>query len=190
MLSRKGMPSAWWMAGPACALALSVAEPAQAYERQQHAGVNLGGALMTTNGGGTPFGYNLGLHYTYGLWDAVNLVIEADVTGFPLGTPPAKSPPPEPGFVATGGAGLMYVFDVLRWVPYAGGIIGPAYFGGGFLRGGFVTPDLQLGAGLDYELTRSWTVGVAYRQHMFFAKMSDYPEFTTLGLRVEYVWGW
>jgi hypothetical protein len=31
---------------------------------------------------------------------------------------------------------------------------------------------------------------VAYRQHLFVAKMTDYPSFSTLGLRFEYTWGW
>jgi hypothetical protein len=83
----------------------------------------------------------------------------------------------------------MYVFDVLRWVPYAGGVAGAGYFGGGYQKLSLMTPDLQLAIGLDYEITRSWTVGVAYRQHFFVTEMNTYPEFTTIGARFEYVWG-
>ncbi len=144
---------------------------------------------MSTTGGGSPFGVNLGLHYTYGLWDAVNFVVEADASAFPLGTAP-KNPAPEPAVVATGGVGLMYVFDVLRWVPYAGGIAGVGYFGGGYLSQSLVIPDAQLAVGVDYELTRSWTVGAAYRQHFLLTQMNTYPELTSVGLRFEYVWGW
>jgi opacity protein-like surface antigen len=171
-----------------CALALS--PEAHAYERQQHLGVQLGGTLMSTPNGGTPFGGNFGLHYTYGLSDALNLVVEADISAFPVGTEPAKNPPAQPGFVSTGGVGLMYVFDVLRWVPYAGGIAGAGIFDGGYLGAPLIAPDLQLALGVDYEITRSWTIGVAYRQHFFVTQMTAYPEFTTLGLRFEYVWGW
>jgi hypothetical protein len=182
------MRAAWCLIGGlGCALALP--GEALAVERQQHLGVSAGGTVMSTNGGTTPFGWNLGLHYTYGLWDAVNLVVEADASGFGVGTAP-KNPAPEPGIVATGGVGLMYVFDVLRWVPYAGGIAGAGYFGGGWLGSPFVTLDLQLAAGLDYQITRTWTVGAAYRQHFFVTEMSTYPEFTSVGLRFEYVWGW
>jgi hypothetical protein len=169
--------------------ALAWARPALAVERQQHLGASLGGTVMSTNGGGSPFGWNAGLHYTYGLWDAVNFVVEADASGFPLGTAP-KNPAPEPGFVATGGVGLMYVFDVMRWVPYAGGIAGAGYLAGGWLTSPLVTPDVQLAVGLDYQVSRSFTVGGAYRQHFFLSQMNTYPEFTSLGLRVEYVWGW
>jgi opacity protein-like surface antigen len=171
-----------------CALALP--REAFAYERQQHLGLQLGGTLMSTPNGGTPFGGNFGLHYTYGLSDALNLVVEADISGFVVGTEPAKNPPAQPGFVSTGGVGLMYVFDVLRWVPYAGGIAGAGIFDGGYLGAPLIAPDLQLALGVDYEITRSWTIGVAYRQHFFVTQMTAYPEFTTLGLRFEYVWGW
>ena len=172
------------------AFALLAPGSARAYERQQHLGATAGGTVMSTNGGSSPLGWNFGLHYTYGLLDSLNLVVEADASGFGVGKAPAKNPPPEPGFVTAGGVGAVYIFDVLRWVPYAGGIAGPAYFGGGFLRSGFVTPDIQLAAGLDYQFSRSWTAGVAYRQHFFITKMTDYPEFTSLGLRFEYTWGW
>jgi len=169
--------------------ALGVARRADAYERQQHFGVTTGASFMTTNGGSSPAGWNLGLHYTYGLWDAVNLVVEADTSGFSTG-PGGKTPPPEPTVVATGGIGAAYVFDVLRWVPYVGGIAGAGYFTGGYVKPAFATPDLQLAAGLDYEITRSWAVGISYREHFFVTEMNTYPAFATVGLRFEYVWGW
>jgi opacity protein-like surface antigen len=147
---------------------------------------------MTSSGGGTPLGWNFGLHYTYGISDAISFVVEADATGFAgysTATEP-KNPPPQPNFVTTGGVGLIYVFDVLRWVPYAGAITGAGYLAGGYLNSPLVTPDLQLAIGVDYELTRSWTVGAAYRQHFFLTQMNTYPEFSSLALRFEYVWGW
>ncbi len=181
----------WCLVG-ALGGALVLARPALALavERQQHVGVQAGGTVMSTSGAGTPLGWNLGLHYTYGLWDAVNLVVEADGSGFFPGRSPGKLSPPAPAFVGTGGVGAVYVFDVMRLVPYAGGLAGAGYFGGGWLNSGFVTPDVQLAIGLDYQFTRTWTAGVAYRQHFFLAKENTYTEFTTLALRFEYVWGW
>jgi hypothetical protein len=180
------MRGGWcWIGGLVCALALP--REATALEREQHLGVQAGATAMSTTPGGSPFGLNLGLHYTYGLWDAVNLVVEADANSFAFGS--KVGAPPQPTIVATGGVGLMYVFDVLRWVPYAGGIAGAGYFGGGYQKLSLMTPDLQLAIGLDYEITRSWTVGVAYRQHFFVTEMNTYPEFTTIGARFEYVWG-
>jgi opacity protein-like surface antigen len=188
---RLTMRAAWSLIGASAFVLGAVALPrtASAFERQQHFGLSAGGAVMSTNGGGSPFGFNLGLHYTYGLTDAFSLMVEADASGFPQGAPP-KNPPPQPGFVATGGIGALYIFDVLRWVPYVGGTVGAGYFGGGYLSQGLAAPDVQLAVGVDYQLTRSWTVGVAYRQHFFLTQMNTYPEFTTLGARFEYVWGW
>jgi hypothetical protein len=175
--------------GLAGVLATVLAFPgvARAFERQQHAGLSAGAMGFSPNGGGTTFGPNLGLHYSYGVSDAFTIAVEADASGFALGTAP-KNPPPQPTFVATGGVGLFYVFDVLRWVPYAGGLAGAGYFGGGYLSKGVVAFDVQLAAGLDYQLTRSWTVGAAYRQHFFVTETSTFGE--AVSLRFEYVWGW
>jgi hypothetical protein len=170
-------------------LACAAPRTALAYERQQHFGLSLGGTAMTTNNAGTGFGGTFGVHYAYGLSDAFNLLVEADATGFPLGTAP-KTPPPQPAFLATSGVGVAYVFDVTRWVPYAGGIAGAGLLGAGYLGSPTIVPDLQLAIGVDYEITRTWTVGVAYRQHFFFTQMDTYPEITQVGLRFEYVWGW
>lgn len=182
------MRAGWcFVGGLACAL--TFARTARAYERQQHLGLSLGGMTFSTTGGGTPLGGDVGLHYNYGFSDALTIVVEADVSAFAHGTPP-KSPAPEPGLVTTGGAGLLYVFDVLRWVPYAGAIAGAGYFTGGYMTKGLVTPDLQIAVGVDYQITRSWTVGAAYRQHIFLTQTGTYPNANALGLRVEYVWGW
>ena len=172
------------------AMALAAAREASAFERQQHVGIDTAGAVMSTDNGGTQFGGSLGLHYTYGLLDSLNLAAEANTALLVNGTKPAKNPAPQPGVVATGGVGAMYIFDVLRWVPYGGALVGPAYLGGGFMSGGLGTLDVQLCLGLDYQINRSWTVGATYRQHLFVFKMDTYPEFTTLGLRFEYTWGW
>jgi hypothetical protein len=180
------MRAFWCFAGLACVLA--VPRAAHATEKQQNFGLQLGGTLMSTQGGGSPFGPNVALHYSYGITDAWNIVVEGDFSAFPQGAPP-KTPPPQPGFVTTGGVGAMYIFDVMRLVPYAGALAGAAYFGGGYLAEPTILPDLQLCAGVDYPLTPSWTVGAAYRQHMFVFNTGTYPEFTTLGLRLDFTWG-
>ena len=158
---------------------------AHAYERQQHLGLDVGGAYMTTTGTGK-LGLDLSLHYTYGLSDAFNLVADAGWAGFTS----SGATGPQPSTIGYGGVGVLYVFDVLRWVPYAGALVGPAVFGGGATASTFVTPDVQIAAGLDYAFDRTWSAGVAYRQHLFLGKTGDYPEYSSLALRVEYVWGW
>jgi hypothetical protein len=171
------------------ACALVFAGSASAYERQDHLGVTVGGALSTTDGASTEAGIDLGLRYTYGLTDALNVIVDVSGVAVRTETPPAKNPPPQPGHIAAGGVGLAYVFDVTRWVPYAGALVGPAYFGGGLMARPTWTFDAQLVVGLDYEVSRSFAVGGAYAQH-FVALASTYPELSTLGVHFEYVWGW
>jgi opacity protein-like surface antigen len=171
------------------AFSLSLTRAAAAFERQQSFGLDAGGVVSSTNGAGSHLGGNLALHYAYGVTDAFTFVAEVGGSGLTADLP-SKKTPAEPGIVATGGVGAVYVFDVSRWVPYAGVLGGPAYFANARVTHPFWALDGQIAVGVDYELTRSWTVGVAYRQHFFLEKTSTYPEFTTLGLRLEYVWGW
>jgi opacity protein-like surface antigen len=175
------------------ACALSAPRVAAAYEREQHFGVALGGAAVGTDGAPARVGIDFGLHYTYGVSDALNLVAEAADTQLSARDPATGKKavtPPQPGTVATGGVGMTYIFDVLRWVPYAGVLLGPSYFAGERVAHPFWAVDGQLAVGVDYELSRSWAVGVAYRQHFFLGKTGTYPEFTNVSLRFEYVWGW
>jgi hypothetical protein len=176
--------------GLAAAAVLVAERSASAYERQQHLGLTAGGALSSTDNAGTSPGIDFGLRYTYGLTDAFNFI--ADVSGMALTTEtaPAKNVPPQPGVIATGGVGIAYIFDVTRWVPYAGALVGPAYLGGGLIQSPVWTFDAQVVAGLDYQVSRSWSVGGAYSQHLLALKMSTYSELATLGLHVDYVWGW
>jgi hypothetical protein len=86
---------------------------AGAVERQWHAGVDAGWYL----GGfpeGSVNGFGGGVHLAYGISDAFNLRLHADVAPFDL---------PEPATSALmHGAffGAEYVFDILDWVPYIG----------------------------------------------------------------------
>jgi len=169
--------------------ALLVARSASAYERQQTIGLDAGGVISGTNGANTKLGGNLALHYTYGVTDAFLAMAEVGGSGLTADLP-SKKTPAEPGIVATAALGAGYVFDVSRWVPYAGVLLGPAYFANARVTQPFWTLDAQLAVGVDYEVTRSWAVGISYRQHMFLEKASTYPEFTVVSLRLEYVWGW
>ncbi len=174
-------------------LALAFAPRAAAFERQHHLGVDAGLTLLSAgdaphvglSGGG-------GAHYTYGLSDAFNFVAEAQLTIEPWGSVvhDPKTPHTLPGSLFGAGAGVVYVLDVLRWVPYGGALVGASALGGGNLNHTLLLPDAQLALGLDYAITRQWVVGAAYRQHFFATKMDTYPSYATLFLRAEYVWGW
>jgi hypothetical protein len=179
------------------ALALTVCpERARAFERQHHAGVDLGLTLLSASDAPSiNLSEGVGLHYTYGLTDAFNLMVEGSASFYSwksaISTDPNKPTPPTlPGMIAGLGVGVGYVLDVLRWVPYGGLLIGGDYLSGGNLDKSFFAPDAQLALGVDYQISRAWAVGVAYRQHMLLTKASTYPSYSFFALRAEYVWGW
>jgi hypothetical protein len=53
-----------------------------------------------------------------------------------------------------------------------------------------VLPDVEIALGLGYRIDRSWAVGAAVREQMFFTEMSTYPSNTQIFARAEYCWGW
>ena len=179
------------------AATLLAASPSLAFERQWHAGASLGyTALMGSHA--TLHGIGGGLHLTYGLSDALNLIAEVNVsnhfsrlgdapvddTGKPTGTPATRLPHT---LLASGALGVGYVFDVLQWVPYVGAMVGAA---------DIVTPvgssvrlNLQVPFGLDYSISRSFAVGVGGRYQMMIGGAALEHGLTGL-LRAEYVWGY
>jgi hypothetical protein len=146
---------------------------AYAFERQWHAGVDAGYASLS--GHDAKSGFGGGGHLAYGLSDAWNALLEADVTRHPGASTTMWS----------AGAGLAYTLDVTRAVPYAGLLVGAyAASGSNPVR---LAPGGQLAVGLDYQLERSWAVGVQLRVHAILA--SSTLTYTTTFLRAEYVWG-
>jgi hypothetical protein len=101
----------------------------------------------------------------------------------------ASTPRTRPAGLADATVGVGYVLDVLRWVPYAGVLVGGYALTGGTIAGTKVLPGAGFALGLDYRLGRSWAVGFAFRQH-FVTEPSTYPSFTQLFARFEYTWGW
>ncbi len=171
----------------ACAAATSlVAARADAYEHQYHFGASFGyDALFSVS---TPHGFGGGIHFAYGVNDYINLIAEADATAHPGGQ----------YTIVSGGFGAAYVLDVLRWVPWFGLEVGPA---------GLISLDPKCGPvatteactafrvnvavpfGLDFQVTRSFAVGVAGRFQLLFLNQAPWE---TLGVfaRAEYVWGY
>lgn len=179
---------------------LALPSAAHAFEHQHHIGIDPYASLFTARLNNPGIGAGVGVHYTYGLTDQFNLMIEAGtgIAKFGSTTPPAPDPndpnPPVPAAfprAATfGGAGVGYVLDILRYVPYFG-VLGAGYdLAGGSLPKATFVFGLQLAIGLDYQIDRHWALGAAYRQHILITQADDYPSFSTLGLRAEYIWGW
>lgn len=81
-------------------------------------------------------------------------------------------------------AGLTYLFDVLKYVPYVNAGLGGIVIAGGD-RGVDVKPLIELGAGLDILRSRTSSYGVYVR----FETLLQETSFFTAGARVTWRWG-
>jgi hypothetical protein len=157
---------------------------AAAFEHQWHAGLELGYAYLF--GAESSQGFGGGLHLAYGVNDSINLLAQIDAAVHPS----AK------WTVVSGGFGATYALDVLQIVPWAGAEIGPA----GLVSfdpkcGGAADPcselrlNLAIPFGVDYQVSRSFNVGVGGRVQVLLIGGS--PLWTlAVNARAEYVWGY
>jgi hypothetical protein len=167
---------------------------ALAFEHQHHFGIDGGVAFISINQKPTlSVGGGGGLHYAYGLSDAFNLLVEGAFCPVALQELPnePKQLNNRPTMIENLGVGVAYTLDVVRWVPYVG------LLASGFtMHGGSVdirvTAGLTVAVGIDYQLTRGpkhFALGLAVRQHFMFSDITNYPSYTQIFLRAEYVWG-
>ena len=172
--------------------ALAAPTAAQALERQHHLGLDPSLSILKVDDKSTvSVGAGLGLHYTYGINDQLNFMAEMNVSRVAADQQQddATSPHTRPADLAYASAGVGYVIDVLQFVPYFGLLFGGYRLSGGTLDNTLYLPGLELALGLDYQLSRSWAIGIAGRQHLMFTKLSTYPTYTNVVLRFEYMWG-
>ncbi|HEY4013312.1 MAG TPA: outer membrane beta-barrel protein [Polyangiaceae bacterium] len=180
------------LAAAAAAVAgVAIASPAAAVERENHLGLDVGTAILGMSDK-TDVGGAFGAHWAYGLTDEFNLMAEGT---FSLVSPgesiaSAATPRTRPATAANAGVGIAYVFDILRWVPYAGVLAEGYALMGGTLPNTTWIPGGAIAVGLDYRLDRTLAVGVAFRQHLLATDTATYPSFTQVFARVEYTWGW
>ena len=176
----------------AIAAASTCAANAGAVENQHHIGLDPQLALLKIDDKSTlDVGAGLALHYAYGITDQLNFMGEASssIVAAKQKQDDATSPHTRPAEVDNVSAGVGYVIDVIRYVPYVGVLAAGYRLGGGTLDKSLFVGGVELALGLDYQLSRSFAIGVAGRQHMLLTKMSTYPTYTTAVLRVEYMWG-
>ena len=168
---------AWLLPVSSCAAAvvLLTSSRADAFERQWHAGVDVGYAsLFGQNSSG---GFGAGTHLTYGLSDTFNALLDVDWSHHSSANSNLWS----------AGAGIAYTLDVARAIPYAGLMAGAYKFTGDLAT---TAPGLQIALGLDYELDRHWAVGFQFRMDTIFAPDPlGTTAYATTMLRVEYLWG-
>ncbi|MGH7285050.1 MAG: hypothetical protein ACRELY_26285, partial [Polyangiaceae bacterium] len=117
---------------------------AHAVEHQHHLGLDGGLSMLKIDDKSSlSVGGGLGLHYAYGLTDQFNLMIEGSSSIVALGEdigPNASNH--HPSAVDSLGAGVGYVLDITRLVPY-GGILASGYA----LRGGSLDHPIFVGGG-------------------------------------------
>ncbi len=95
------------------AAAVAVSARAHAVERENQLGLELGVPMLVVQGKSTNTlsGGSFGLHYTYGITDAVNLVADGGTSLMPWGASSLST-------TSNLDVGVAYVLDVLRWVPW------------------------------------------------------------------------
>lgn len=168
------------------AVLLLVPKRAMAYERQWHAGASFGYGLVHVYDT-TASGLGGGLHLTYGLNDAFNMMLEVDATIHPGSDL----------LVAGAAVGPAYVLDVLQWVPYFGLLVGAndVWYRGEDCGTADLPPchaaHLGIGVpvGLDYQVTRSFAIGAQVRYTILLLGDSSPISYLTAFARAEYVWG-
>jgi hypothetical protein len=171
------------------AVALSLvsgAAKAWAVEREHALSVGVGGSILDVSSkGSADVGGGAAVAYSYGLSDALNFMAEASWSLVALKETARNAPE----MATTLNVGVGYVFDVVRWVPYAGLLVGSAALNGGGINGVKFVPEAALALGFDYRFDRTWSAGIALRQYMF-TDPGTYPSYSQAFARVEYIWGW
>lgn len=181
------------MLSPLVLVAASSSE-ASAYEHQWQAGLSAGYTHFI-NGGGTAIkpaslaGFGTSLSLTYGLNDSLNIIGHADLSVHPGATPV---------LIGGGGAGIAYVLDVLRWVPWIGVTVGGYAVSAAELcvatddapcttgRFGISAP-----FGLDYQFNRKFSIGGGGRYGvLLFGNKNAVDQTISVFLRAQYIWGY
>jgi opacity protein-like surface antigen len=164
------------------ALALLAPATALAYERQWHAGGSLG-YIGGWNGLGHGFG--LGADLGYGVKDWLDLVGAIDVSYHPSSKV----------FLPTATVGGRVAFDVVQVVPHIGLMVGVALPSGIGVKGcksaGCIDPnfDFSIPFGVDYQLSRKWTIGAAGRFQLVMGKGGVTPMMGAFA-KLSYLWGY
>lgn len=168
--------------------------PAHAFEHQHHFGIDGGVAFISIDQKpNLSVGAGGGIHYAYGLSDAFNLLVEGAFCGVALqesrGTNIENN---RATMIENVGAGIAYTLDVVRWVPYIGVLASAFSLHGGTVDDVRFAGGATIAAGIDYQLSggpKHFSLGLAVRQHFMLSDIKNYPSYTQIFLRAEYVWG-
>lgn len=165
---------------------LAVALPARAEEEQLRAGLQAGYAISQFDprrGGGLAVGGEV----AYGLSDWLMLKARAGYSRHGLDADMMKKLTESTGQVLLGSVGVEYALDVLKLVPTLELGVGASYI----LEDGrdnAVDLLLQVGVGMDYLLTRRYTVGLGAQYHVLLTDPSRVPVYVFIGPRAAMSW--
>lgn len=98
---------------------------------------------------------------------------------------PHYVPGDDGGLLSVGGLGFgaLYTFDVLKVVPFASLTAGAVALGGAG-QGLRWNAALSVGVGLDYLVSRSFSVGFEVRYQLLVPDLKRYPFFLGVGIRL------
>jgi hypothetical protein len=167
-------------AGVAAVALAAAPRAARAYEHQYHLGGSFGYSGIVGSDGGSGLGGRI--HFDYGITDAVNLMTRIEGISYP-----GKG-----AFIPSAAIGGGYVVDVLQWVPYIGAMAGVADIW--VPKCDARTPchqpklDLEIPAGIDYLVTRSFAMGAVGRYQLLVLNGNAVNSFAGF-LKAEYIWG-
>lgn len=171
------MRAAWLTAALVCLPA-----EAWAFDGLWHVGLDAGYALGAFPEASVS-GFAGGAHLAYGISDAFNLRLNADVSAFDLPEPATSA------VVYAGAVGAEYSLDVLDWILYVGALAGPAAVA---VQDGEVLGQMtvQVPLGLSWRFSPSWAVGLEGQYRFFFLGPEGSPASSLLGVgRFEYIFG-
>lgn len=171
--------SAASLAALAAALLCARARPAAAGEDDRSLSVSASYATYSIPDH-APSGAALGLEYEHGFSDSMSFRVDAGGGVYFANLAEDSST----SYSTHATVGLTYIFDVVRYVPYATvGVGAIRIFGGG--QDPTLNGLVEFGIGLDVLESRSFSWGVQARLESFVQETS----FFTAGVRATYRWG-
>jgi hypothetical protein len=169
----------YWLLLPALLALSTISGSAQAFERQWHLGASAG---AVSPAGKYSLGPAVGAYGAYGISDVFDLRLEL------LGSRHTRDAMPDAA-VLSGAAGIAYKLDIIEWVPYGGLLAGYTWSSEELpsSEGPHRSPTVGFILGVDYGFSRSFGVGLAFREDLLLQGGNAQG---ALLLRGEYRWGW
>jgi hypothetical protein len=158
--------------------AASTASVTEAFEREWRVGGGAGIATLDDAG----LGPSVDVHAAYGLTDMFD--VNLDMLG-------SRHRGDASTDVFSASLGAAYKIDILEWIPYVVVEAGAYHYGGDPGPNGEegLVPGASIGLGLDYLVSRSFSLGLMLRQHTSFSDGLSFP-YLSANLRADYRWGW